>query len=62
MNIPVFGKTMENMRNIEIPNLSQQNEERMIQYQNQMSYHKVFHRTSVSNKMKRPEILINIPV
>ena len=35
MNNAVFGKTMENVENIVILNLSQQKEEGIIQYQNQ---------------------------
>ena len=36
MNDVVFGKTMENMRNIEILNLSKQKEEKTIQCENQI--------------------------
>ena len=36
MNNAVFGKTMKNVRNIEISNLSQQKKEETLWYQNQI--------------------------
>ena len=47
MNNAVFGKTM---KNVKILNLSQQNQEVTIWFHNQIFILKVFHRISASNK------------
>ena len=47
MNNAVFGKTM---KNVKILNLSQQNQEGTIWFYNQIFILKVFHKLSASNK------------
>ena len=50
---------MENMR-IHSDNLSQQKEEETIWWQKQLSYYKVFHRISVSNRNeKKTQLVMN---
>ena len=53
MNNAVFGKTMENVENIVILNLSQQKEEGIIQYQNQIFKRQSFYRKAVSNRNEK---------
>ena len=53
MNNAVFGKTMENVENIVILNLSQQKEEGIIQYQNQIFKRQSFYRNAVSNRNEK---------
>ena len=59
----VFGKTMENVKNIEILNLSQQNKEETIRVTTKLSYYKVFPKKSIGNRTeKKTEILMNKPI
>ena len=46
----VFGKTMKNVKNIDILNLSSSKEEGIIQYQNQIITLQIFYRKFISKK------------
>ena len=62
LNNAVYGKTMENVRKIEILNLSQQKDEKTIWYQNQIIILQIFDRKCIINRNEKTEILINKPV
>ena len=62
LNNAVYGKTMENVRKIEILNLSQQKDEKNIWYQNQIIILQIFDRKCIINRNEKTEILINKPV
>ena len=62
LNNAVYGKTMENVRKIEILNLSQQKDEKTIWYQNQIIILQIFDRKCIINGNEKTEILINKPV
>ena len=50
INNGVSGKTVENVRKIEIFNLSQQKGEQSISYQTKLSYYKIFHKKVISDR------------
>ena len=57
-----FKKLWKIKKNIEIFNLSQQEEEEIIQYQNQIIILQISHRKSITNRNEKTEILMNKPV
>ena len=59
MNNTVLGKTMENVRNIDTLNLSQHKKKKLFSIRTKLSYYKLFHRTSVSNRTRKKQILMN---
>ena len=58
INYVVFGKTMENVRK----HIVTKRKKKLFGVRTKLSYYKVFHRTSFSNRNRKKEMLRNKPV